>query len=57
MRDGLLVQSVTNCEEGRPDDEDAMVISGRALASRWAMRGRLMSRRSGPFYILSALSF
>lgn len=57
MRDGFLVQSVTNCEEGRPDDEDAMVMSGRVLASRWVMRGRLMSSRSGPFYTLSTLSF
>lgn len=39
-----------NCEEGRPDEEDAMVMSGRVLASRWAIRVHLVSRRSGPFY-------
>lgn len=48
MRDEFL-QSVMNCEEGRPDDEDARITSGRVWASRWVKRGRLNSRRSGPF--------
>ena len=29
IRPGFLLQSATNCDEGMPDDEDAMMASSR----------------------------
>lgn len=50
MRAGLCLHSVTNCDEGMPDDEEAIIASLRVWASKWAKSSRLMSSRSGAFW-------
>lgn len=50
IRDGLFVHSVTNFDDGRPEEEDAMRIWEGVFASKCANRRRLKSNLSGPFY-------
>lgn len=56
-RSGAFLQAEMNCELGMPDDEDAMITSGRAPSSISAMSGVLTSGFSGAFWSRSGVSY